>query len=102
MRSVIYLTKKIFPSKIICIGRNYAEHAKELNNPVPNEAVIFISPNSAISQDIICNEMDEIYYEGDITFLLMGEKINSIGFGRNSTKISFVVLDTSPHFSFDS
>ena len=30
--------------KIVCIGRNYAEHAKELNNPVPDEPLLFIKP----------------------------------------------------------
>ena len=34
--------------KIICVGRNYAEHAKELNNPVPKEPLLFIKPDSAI------------------------------------------------------
>lgn len=34
--------------KIICIGRNYAEHAKELNNPVPQEPVIFLKPDTAL------------------------------------------------------
>ncbi len=34
--------------KIICIGRNYAEHAKELNNPVPKKPVVFMKPASAL------------------------------------------------------
>ena len=34
--------------KIICIGRNYAEHAKELNNPVPSRPVVFMKPASAL------------------------------------------------------
>lgn len=34
--------------KIICIGRNYAEHAKELNNEVPDKPVIFMKPKSAV------------------------------------------------------
>lgn len=34
--------------KIICIGRNYSEHAKELNNDVPTEPVIFMKPQSAM------------------------------------------------------
>lgn len=34
--------------KIICIGRNYADHAKELNNQVPEEPVVFLKPDSAI------------------------------------------------------
>ena len=37
--------------KIICIGRNYAEHAKELNNPVPTVPVIFMKPDTAILKD---------------------------------------------------
>ncbi|HMQ49911.1 MAG TPA: fumarylacetoacetate hydrolase family protein [Saprospiraceae bacterium] len=34
--------------KIICIGRNYVEHAKELNNPVPAQPVVFMKPPSAL------------------------------------------------------
>ena len=34
--------------KIVCVGRNYAEHAKELNNPVPKEPVLFIKPSTAL------------------------------------------------------
>jgi 2-keto-4-pentenoate hydratase/2-oxohepta-3-ene-1,7-dioic acid hydratase in catechol pathway len=34
--------------KIICIGRNYIEHAKELNNPVSTEPVFFMKPESSI------------------------------------------------------
>lgn len=36
--------------KIICIGRNYAEHAKELGHEVPDEPVIFMKPKSALLQ----------------------------------------------------
>jgi len=34
--------------KIICIGRNYAEHARELNNPVPGKPVVFMKPSTAL------------------------------------------------------
>ena len=34
--------------KIICIGRNYADHAKELNNPIPSRPVVFMKPASAL------------------------------------------------------
>lgn len=36
--------------KIFCIGRNYADHAKELNNEIPDEPVIFMKPKSALLQ----------------------------------------------------
>ena len=34
--------------KIICIGRNYVDHAKELNNPVPEKPVFFLKPETAV------------------------------------------------------
>ncbi len=36
--------------KIICIGRNYREHARELNNPVPEKPVFFMKPDTALLQ----------------------------------------------------
>lgn len=37
--------------KIVCIGRNYAEHAKELNNKIPSEPIIFLKPKTALLLD---------------------------------------------------
>lgn len=34
--------------KVVCVGRNYAEHAKELNNPVPTAPILFIKPATAM------------------------------------------------------
>jgi 2-keto-4-pentenoate hydratase/2-oxohepta-3-ene-1,7-dioic acid hydratase in catechol pathway len=36
------------PSKIVCVGRNYAEHAKELGNEVPQEPLLFLKPPSSL------------------------------------------------------
>ncbi|MDG1880687.1 MAG: fumarylacetoacetate hydrolase family protein, partial [Schleiferiaceae bacterium] len=36
--------------KIICIGRNYANHAKELGNQIPDDPVVFCKPDSSILQ----------------------------------------------------
>jgi 2-keto-4-pentenoate hydratase/2-oxohepta-3-ene-1,7-dioic acid hydratase in catechol pathway len=36
------------PSKVICVGRNYREHAAEFNNPVPDEPLLFMKPPSSI------------------------------------------------------
>ena len=42
-------TRIHFPlGKVVCVGRNYAEHAKELNNPVPTEPLLFIKPGSCV------------------------------------------------------
>ena len=42
------MNKNIKHMKIICIGRNYVEHAKELNNPLPERPVFFLKPDTAI------------------------------------------------------
>lgn len=42
------LLPPVQPSKIVCIGRNYREHAKELNHPIPTEPLIFLKPPSSV------------------------------------------------------
>ncbi len=41
-------TLEIKPSKIVCLGRNYAEHAKEMKSEIPSRPVIFLKPPSAL------------------------------------------------------
>ena len=78
--------KEIFPSKIICIGRNYVDHIKELGNEIPEEPVIFIKPNSSIAAAIESNESDEIHFEGEISILLRSAELFGVGFGLDLTK----------------
>lgn len=46
--SIPSLGDAIKPGKLICIGRNYLEHVKELNSPIPSEPVVFLKPSSAL------------------------------------------------------
>jgi acylpyruvate hydrolase len=86
--------------KIICIGRNYADHAKELNNPVPANPVFFMKPDSSL---LINNKpffypsfSKEIHYETEIILKIckLGKSIetrfanryyNEIGIGIDFT-----------------
>ncbi|MBQ0151407.1 MAG: fumarylacetoacetate hydrolase family protein [Chryseobacterium sp.] len=55
--------------KIICIGRNYSEHAKELGNAVPEQPVIFMKPDSAVlkGNDFYIPEFsDDVHYELEV------------------------------------
>ncbi len=56
--------------KIICIGRNYVEHAKELDNPVPKKPVVFMKPSSALLVNdkplYYPNFTKKLHYEGEI------------------------------------
>jgi 2-keto-4-pentenoate hydratase/2-oxohepta-3-ene-1,7-dioic acid hydratase in catechol pathway len=47
-RSDVRLLAPVTPSKVVCVGRNYAAHAAELGNDVPKEPLIFLKPPSSI------------------------------------------------------
>jgi 2-keto-4-pentenoate hydratase/2-oxohepta-3-ene-1,7-dioic acid hydratase in catechol pathway len=64
--------------KIICIGRNYVAHVKELGNEIPKEPVLFMKPDSAIFRQrdafYIPDWTNEVHYEAEIVI-----KINRLG-----------------------
>ena len=64
--------------KLICIGRNYADHAKELKNEVPTEPVIFMKPDTALlpkrNPFFLPDFSDEIHHELELVV-----RINKIG-----------------------
>ncbi|WP_024954529.1 fumarylacetoacetate hydrolase family protein [Sulfurospirillum arcachonense] len=86
MITVNFNSKKITPSKIVCIGRNYVEHIKELDNEIPSSMVIFMKPNSSISFELSTCKEEPIHYEGEISFLMESNKIAGVGFGLDLTK----------------
>jgi 2-keto-4-pentenoate hydratase/2-oxohepta-3-ene-1,7-dioic acid hydratase in catechol pathway len=68
--------------KIICIGRNYANHAKELNNEVPKEPVFFLKPETALlpkrNPFIYPSFSNDVHYETEIVVRInrLGKHIN--------------------------
>ena len=58
--------------KFICVGRNYAAHAKELGNKIPDEPVIFLKPDTALLRNngvfFIPSFSENIHYEGELVF----------------------------------
>ncbi|MGV9013909.1 MAG: fumarylacetoacetate hydrolase family protein [Flavobacteriales bacterium] len=62
--------------KIVCIGRNYAEHAKELGNETPSEPVFFLKPSTACTypgQPILLPPIEgEIAYELELVVMIDG------------------------------
>lgn len=63
--------------KIIAIGRNYAAHAKELNNAVPTKPIIFLKPDTAVLKDnkpfYIPNFSSDIHYELEVVLKICKE-----------------------------
>ena len=69
---------KLSPSKIVCVGRNYAAHAKELGNDVPREPLIFLKPPSSIIRDgesiRLPTVSKQVEYEGEIG-VVIGQRL---------------------------
>jgi 2-keto-4-pentenoate hydratase/2-oxohepta-3-ene-1,7-dioic acid hydratase in catechol pathway len=86
MKKILLNENEIYPSKVVCIGRNYTEHIKELNNEVPDEMVFFIKPNSSISNKIVFpKNHNSCHYEAEISFLIENKQITAVGFGLDLT-----------------
>lgn len=85
MKTINYNNKKVTPSKVVCIGRNYVAHIEELNNETPDTMVVFNKPNSAITNELNYFTSDT-RFEGEICFLIEDKKISGVGFGLDLTK----------------
>ena len=70
----VRLTAPILPSKVIAIGRNYAEHAKELGNEVPEAPLIFMKPSTSVigqREAIVYPPLSErVDYEGELAVVI--------------------------------
>ncbi len=86
LKTIFIEEREITPSKIICVGRNYIEHIKELNSEIPDNMVIFLKPNSAISQELNSFQKEQIHYEGEMCFVYENGRFSAVGFGLDLTK----------------
>ncbi len=73
--------KEYSVSRIFCIGRNYADHAKELGNEVPDEPVVFMKPMSSIVRPgeniVIPAFAEEVHFETELV-LYIGKECVSV------------------------
>lgn len=58
------------PGKIVCVGRNYAAHARELGNPMPERPLLFLKPPSAVIADgetiVLPAASQQVEHEGEV------------------------------------
>ncbi len=69
------------PSKIVCVGRNYLEHARELGNEVPERPLLFFKPPSALVEEgdaiVLPPESERVEHEGEIA-VVMGARARHV------------------------
>jgi len=86
MNSIRLDSTAITPSKIVCIGRNYLEHIRELGNETPDDMVIFNKPNSSLSSRLLAASGEALHYEGEICFTVRAGQLHGVGFGLDLTR----------------
>lgn len=68
------LVNVVAPTKIVCVGRNYAEHARELGNEAPSEPILFLKPPSAVlapEGTIIRPPQSQlVHFEGELAIVI--------------------------------
>lgn len=86
MKAVKFKNDYVSPNKVVCVGRNYVDHIKELNNEVPTSMVLFFKPNAAISNELVAGIGEPLHYEGEISLLVCNKEFVGVGFGLDLTK----------------
>jgi 2-keto-4-pentenoate hydratase/2-oxohepta-3-ene-1,7-dioic acid hydratase in catechol pathway len=70
----VKLLPPVVPSKILCVGRNYVEHAKELGNVVPKIPLVFMKPPSAVigpgETIVLPQQSKQVEYEGELVAVI--------------------------------
>ncbi len=82
------------PGKIVCVGRNYREHAKELGNEVPKEPLIFLKPPSSVvwggEAIVLPGASSKVEYEGEIG-VVIGKTLTRVSEGEAERGIRAIV-----------
>jgi 2-keto-4-pentenoate hydratase/2-oxohepta-3-ene-1,7-dioic acid hydratase in catechol pathway len=81
--------------KVICVGRNYADHAAELNNPIPTEPMLFIKPSTSVvdmaQPFIVPQGKGVVHFETEMS-VLIGERLRHASEGQAKAAIKGVGL----------
>ena len=84
-RSETTLLPAAAPSKIVCVGRNYAAHAKELGNEVPSAPLLFFKPPSALIAGgdpiVYPAQSKNVHYEGELA-VIVGKRARNVSASR--------------------
>ncbi len=70
----VTLLSPVLPSKVLCVGKNYVDHAAELASEVPSEPLIFMKPSTAVvgpgAAVILPAQSKEVHHEGELAVVI--------------------------------
>lgn len=84
----------IRPTKIVCVGRNYRDHAKEMGNDVPAEPLIFLKPPSSVIRNgepiVLPPQSSQVEHEGEIG-VVIGRTLRRVSSQEARSAVASVV-----------
>lgn len=82
------------PGKIVCVGRNYRDHAKEMGNDVPKEPLIFLKPSSSVIANgdaiVLPAQSSQVEHEGEIG-VVIGRTLRRVSLEEAQSGIQGIV-----------
>ena len=86
MTSVRFGERRVRPSKIICVGKNYTAHIEEMNSVPSEQMTVFMKPPTSISDRLLAVREEHVHFEGEICLLIENGGVAGVGFGLDLTK----------------
>lgn len=86
MTRIIFNGQPIRPGKVVCVGKNYASHIKEMASVPAANMVVFMKPTTSIGTTLHATLDEALHYEGEICILVKDGRATGVAFGLDLTK----------------
>ena len=86
MGSVVFNGQSVRPGKVVCVGKNYAAHIREMASAPADNMVVFMKPATSIGTELFAALDEPLHYEGEICLLMHCGEVAGVGFGLDLTK----------------
>ena len=86
LKTVIFNGQPVWPSKVVCVGRNYATRIEEMVSVPAEDMVVFMKPATSIGRKLNATLGEPLHYEGEICLLIKDRAAAGVGFGLDLTK----------------
>ncbi len=86
LKTVILNGQPVWPSKVVCVGKNYATRIEEMVSVPAEDMVVFMKPATSIGRKLNATLGEPLHYEGEICLLIKDRAAAGVGFGLGLSK----------------
>ena len=86
LKKAILNGQPVWPSKVVCVGKNYATRIEEMVSVPAEDMVVFMKPATSIGRKLNATLGEPLHYEGEICLLIKDRAAAGVGFGLGLSK----------------